>query len=135
MTAQLTQDQKNQKLYLADFIKAYIEAMLWSSTGDDEKPLDEKYSENDFADETRVRIETDCEKFVSANWVLLKYADDCGEDAGNAGHDFWLTREGHGCGFWSRDLDEDDLGDKLTKECEKFGNLDIYVGDDGKLYF
>ncbi len=135
MTTQLTQDQKNQELYLADFIGAYIEAMLWSSTGDDEKPLDAKYSENDFADETRVKIETDCEKFVSDNWGLLKQADDCGEDAAHAGHDFWLTRCGHGAGFFDRDLDEDNLGDKLTEASDKFGNLDPYVGDDGKLYF
>jgi hypothetical protein len=50
-----------------------------------------------------------------------------------AGHDFWLTRNHHGCGFWDRGLGE--LGDQLTKASQQFDEIDLYVGDDGKLYF
>ena len=36
-----------------------------------------------------------------------------------AGHDLYLTSQGHGVGFWDRDeLDEGELGDKLTAVCE-----------------
>ena len=48
------------------------------------------------------------------------------------GHDFWLTRNGHGAGFWDRGLGE--LGQKLTEATKTFGTSDLYIGDDGKIY-
>jgi hypothetical protein len=52
----------------------------------------------------------------------------------SAGHNFWLTRNGHGTGFWDEDLDSDaggkKLGDALTALCKKFGEVWTYVGDD-----
>lgn len=52
-----------------------------------------------------------------------------------AGHDFWLTRNGHGAGFWDRSaLDADGLGDKLTEVAKGFGESDLYRGDDGAIY-
>jgi hypothetical protein len=53
-------------------------------------------------------------------------------DAEKAGHNFWLTREGHGSGFWDEDMDE--VGERLTELSEKFGEGGLYVGDDGKVY-
>lgn len=51
-----------------------------------------------------------------------------------AGHDFWLTRNGHGAGFWDRsELDKPTQG-RLTKAAHAFGNSDLYVGDDGRIY-
>ena len=48
------------------------------------------------------------------------------------GHDFWLTRCGHGVGFWSRGLGR--LGEKLTHLAEQTGDVDLYVGDCGLVY-
>ena len=53
-------------------------------------------------------------------------------DVGFAGHDFWLTRNGHGAGFWDRGLGE--VGDRLSNACKAFGSYDLYIGDDGKIY-
>jgi hypothetical protein len=51
------------------------------------------------------------------------------------GHDLWLTRNGHGAGFWDRnELKKDGLGDKLSDIARKMGEKDPYVGDDGKVY-
>jgi hypothetical protein len=50
-----------------------------------------------------------------------------------AGHDFWLTRNGHGAGFWDGDLSED-VGNALTEAAKKFGECHLYVGDDGQIY-
>lgn len=52
-----------------------------------------------------------------------------------AGHDFWLTRNGHGAGF----LDRPDglyygYQDFFTKQSEAMGTVDIYLGDDGKAH-
>jgi hypothetical protein len=49
------------------------------------------------------------------------------------GHDFWLTRNGHGAGFWDGDWPKE-AGDRLTKACEEFGEFDLYIGDDGMIY-
>ena len=49
------------------------------------------------------------------------------------GHDLWLTRNGHGAGFWDGDY-ADDVGEALTKISEAMGEIDLYVGDDGKIY-
>lgn len=48
------------------------------------------------------------------------------------GHDFWLTRNYHGAGFWDRGLG--DLGNKLTEISKSFGQLSSYVGDDDQVY-
>jgi hypothetical protein len=47
-----------------------------------------------------------------------------------AGHDYWLTRNGHGTGFWDRGLGE--VGDKLTAIC-KYQERHLFVNDSGKL--
>lgn len=46
---------------------------------------------------------------------------------------FWLTRCGHGCGFWDGDWSEP-AATILTDAAHAFGNVDLYVGDDGKIY-
>ncbi len=52
------------------------------------------------------------------------------------GHDLWLTRNGHGCGFWERG---DDIGRRLTANAEPYGAAYVSVGampddEDGTLY-
>lgn len=37
------------------------------------------------------------------------------------GHDLWLTRQGHGAGFWDGDYPRE-LGDELTKVAEMFAS-------------
>ena len=50
-----------------------------------------------------------------------------------AGHDFWLTRNGHGCGYWDGDWPKG-IGVGLDKLAHKFGEFDLFVGDDGLIY-
>lgn len=117
------------------FTRAYIVAALWSSTDGDGTPLDdEKYSDAELAPETLEKIKQDCAKFQADNAALLADFPSTGEYTGleRAGHDFWLTRNGHGAGFWDRGLGQ--LGDKLTMAAKRFPECDLYVGDDGTLY-
>jgi hypothetical protein len=77
----------------------------------------------------------DCEKFLSENYELITNCTRVSTEGysiyGQAGHDFWLTRRGHGAGFWDGDWEH---GDVLTEKSEEFGNVDIYLGDDGLIY-
>lgn len=50
-----------------------------------------------------------------------------GINAEQIGHDFWLTRNHHGVGFWDRGLG--DRGDWLTKRCHPYGTSSLYVYD------
>jgi len=56
-----------------------------------------------------------------------------GHDVVKGCHDFWLTRNGHGAGFWDGDWD-DETGKRLTTISKKYVEIDLYVGDDGKIY-
>jgi len=126
-----------------DFVKAYIEAALWSSTDhsrpDGGDPLDDKYSEDDLAPETLARMREDCDKFVARCGYLLDKST-CRRGTGEyskdaqAGHDFWLNRNGHGVGFWDGDWLPEELGEQLSQGAKGFREFNLYVGDDGKVH-
>ena len=115
-----------------NFTRSYIGTALWSTRdGDTYEDLDDNYDLEDLADETIITIVEDCANFQIENEKLI---EQCDQDEEKCGQDFWLTRNGHGAGFWDGDYG-DELGDELTKQSEKYGELDLYPGDDGKLYF
>lgn len=113
------------------FTTAYIEAALWSSTDNSDasggRPLDCNYGVEDIAPETLASILDDCKAFQEA------HSNDIECNLEQAGHDFWLTRNHHGSGFWDGDW-PDDVGERLTEASHAFGNVDLYVGDDGLIY-
>jgi hypothetical protein len=51
-----------------------------------------------------------------------------GLDLSQCGHDFWLTRNRHGTGFWDRGYEES-IANKLTELSKKAGEYYVY-GDD-----
>ena len=120
---------------LEEFLAAYIEAALWSSTDNDDKPLDSTFSRIDLAPECEAKMHADCEAFLARCERLIRSArlvPDYGKIA-LAGYDFWLTRNGHGSGFWDSDWDMID-GQLLTIECKRFGEVYLYVGDDRRIH-
>lgn len=110
------------------FTRAYVEAALWTSEDDSKEPMDRNYSADDFAPEAMGKIMSECADFQEENAELLSRH----WDAAQAGHDFWLTRNGHGTGFWDRGHGK--AGEILTEAAKRAGERMIYVGDDGKLY-
>lgn len=119
---------------LDKFTIAYLAAALWSSTDDNGNPLDNVYGINDFPQATLDRAIADCEKFQAENGIPV-YAHPEYDDAEMAGHDFWLTRNNHGVGFWDRDQLSEADQTKYTKAAHDFGTCDLYTGDDKQLYF
>jgi len=124
------------------FTEAYIEAAIWSSMDESDesggRPIDENYGPEDLSSEALSAMSDDCRRFQADNEADLDEYESVvatGPEwtpSEQAGHDFWLTRNGHGAGFWSRDVGE--VGDRLSKAAEQFGEQYLYVGDDGKLY-
>lgn len=121
---------------LSDFSRGYVDAIFFTECHCDNEELEEK-GFLDFAPETLKRIEADCAAFEMNNAQALATAYEMHENytPEQAGQDFWLTRNGHGTGFWDRGLGE--TGEELTNACghgTRWPSLDLYAGDDGKLY-
>lgn len=130
------------------FTQAYIECALWASTVDDPRypagqdnpggePMDNHYSADDLAPQTIGRMMSDCAEFQERAGSLMAESSLATHPAfpaeERAGHDFWLTRNGHGAGFWDGDWREP-AATELTKLAHSFGECDLYVGDDGLIY-
>jgi hypothetical protein len=117
------------------FTRAYIQAMMWTEYADEELeiPIDEEHDLDDLAPEALAAIVAVCKEFQESNAAALAeaYASPT-YDEERAGLDFWLTRNGHGVGFWDRGLGS--IGDVLTRAAKVYGECHGYVGDDGKVY-
>jgi hypothetical protein len=109
------------------FTRDYIECAMWSSNDNTGESLD-SYDYTDIAPSTLETMIEDCREFQDQNATLLSRPE-----VQSPGHDFWLTRCGHGTGFWDRKYPKD-LGDALTKAAKSFGDAELYVGDDGYIY-
>lgn len=114
---------------ISQAVLSYLEAALWSSTDENGDPLDDRFSISDLSPEALDRATKDVERFFEAAGDLLD-----GYDLRTACHDFWLTRNRHGAGFWDGDYQKSD-GQALTDLAESFGEIDLCSGDDGALYF
>ena len=135
MTAASPQPNGNAPWY---FLRSYITAALWSSTGDDGESLD-RFDITRITRETRAAMAADCARFYAEHRHSIHcngapQANDVSglswraREASMAGHDFWLTRCGHGAGFWDGDWPEP-AATTLTKASEAFGNVDLYVAN------
>lgn len=114
------------------FFNAYVECALWSSTdnADDSggSPLDENYDADDVAPETLAEMRRDCDDFVEGNATDLAAS---GLDDDHQGHDFWLTRNRHGTGFWDRGIGA--IGNRLSEAAHVYGSVTLYVHE-GKVH-
>ena len=125
------------------FTLACLEAALWSSTGAAGEPLEREHDIADIDQGVLERLAADCKRFqASPAWQAVLASEDdprtarrqgygCVEES--AGRDFWLTRCGHGAGFWDGDWKEPHAS-ALDRLSRSFGNVDLYIGDDGKIH-
>ena len=124
------------------FVRAYMATALWAETDNADEsggePLDANYGFEDFTERSQNIMRADCQKFLAHDGVVqaIQDGDNRGPDGSGpfemAGHDFWLTRNGHGAGFWDGDWPEP-YGDRLDRAARLFGQCDIIVGDDDTL--
>jgi hypothetical protein len=119
-----------------EFFKAYVQAALWSSNDESDEPLDQNYDESDLSDSARTSMREDCEVFLSVNRIdLVEYESVMPRrewsTSAQAGHDFWLTRNHHGTGFWDRGIGA--LGDRLTRAAQSYPEVHLYVNDDEEI--
>lgn len=135
---------------LHPFTQAYITAMLWTETsffpmcewhteetqeavreGSSDGPLPQDAGYSDIHPDTMIQIHTECSDFRRNNARWLSVAAARGYSDEQAGHDFWLTRNGHGAGFWDREvLDEDGLGRQLSDAAKECGERNAWFSEE-----
>lgn len=133
---------------LDEFTQQYIETALWSSMDESNdnggEPMDANYGIDDIAEDTLAEMVAECADFQASFGAYIA------DDLGRAGHDFWLTRNGHGAGFWDGDWEVPffgtpipeifgtpryrTVGDYLTAMSKPYGEYNLYVGDDGMIH-
>lgn len=106
-------------------VRAYLECALWADGSKDNTEAEEDATDINAIDKNSIdRAIKDVGTFKEKAGSLI---DEAGLTDEQVGHDFWLTRNGHGAGFWDRGLG--DIGDKLTELAHKFGQVDVFVDD------
>ncbi len=124
-----------------DFMRGYVECLFFTEEDNlitqwEEEYLNAHGEEEDAPDDVSLdnfdvaslqKIIKDCKAFKAecrkAGLDLKKWGE------AQAGHDFWLTRNGHGAGFWDRGRKD---GDALTKIAKSYGDAFVsiyYLGD------
>ena len=134
--------------HLEEFLGQYVITALWCGIerpeNDPEKDTDKLYDvpQDKLAPETLETMRRDCERFLKDAAPHIEaaiatgevsYGPDCCDEWERAGHDFWLTRNGHGAGFWDGDWPEPQA--KILTDLSKArGERDLYMGDDGRVH-
>lgn len=87
--------------YLDEMTAAYLECAAWAEAPD-EQPARDRWADATFTKAAQKRARLDCMKFLRAVAAsTIETIEDC--DPAQVGHDLWLSRNGHGAGFFDRD--------------------------------
>lgn len=116
----------NSKHYIDDILKNYLECVLWTEEYDEEVKDKTIY---DFSEKSKKEATEQIKWFVDMSGDAL---DDISDES--IGHDLWLTRNGHGSGFFDRGYD-DDIEEILSYLSNILGEVYLEVGDDDKIDF
>ncbi len=117
------------------FFQGYVTCALWASTDNRDDsggmPLDENFGEADIRPDSLASMRADCDDFASSSREMLDVAREAGWDDGRLGHDFWLSRNGHGAGFFDEYYGEDkklrEAFRELQDAARAYGSQDLYT--------
>ena len=113
------------------FTRAYLEAAEWTDCHSDAEEDQPGITDAPWAAAAIEKARLDCAAFQESMRTLL---DETGASDSRHGVDFWLTRNHHGAGFWDRGYDAR-ISDALTDCAHGFGEVYVYLGNDGAVYF
>lgn len=90
------------------------------------------FLQTDIDVDSRIQTYVDIKKFIK-NIGVDAYNEAITEnDLFQFGMDFWLSRNGHGAGFFDHSYDNEQI---LMDNARKMKEVDLYLGDDYKLHF
>lgn len=116
-------------------LAGYTDAAIWFSPEDEQNvSLEQNYGVEDISQGAQLQMATDCYHFFEQ---IKAYVDPDNDAEMHAlGYDFFLTRNGHGAGFWDGDWDHKpvDAVQALTAHSKLMGSWCLMPGTDGILY-
>jgi hypothetical protein len=158
-------DAKLSQIDINKILKGYLECALWTeeerlkedmpnidfNEDEDDEKMDEiekiihlNNSLNRKSIDTFTKEDIDVDSLIDAYSDIKKFIELAGKEVidyaineqglERLGHDIWLTRNRHGAGFLDHSYD-DDMEKKLIEASHKLKEINLYVGDDYKLYF
>jgi hypothetical protein len=130
-------------------LQSLVETLLWSENDNSNEcggePLDTNYCFTDVDEACLAELYQRFQDFVSEAEQLLaaKFGDEwssiddfyigCASGDYQAEHDYIMTVNEHGCGYWDGDW-QDGVGEILCNLARKKPPIYAMVGDDGKIY-
>lgn len=112
-----------------------LEKIINLSSNINKKGFD-TFTKEDIEDNSLIKAYTDIKEFIK------KVGEDTIESAitednvepDTIGHDLWLTRNGHGAGFFDGHYDEE-REEKFLNASREMGSVDLHINENGKLSF
>lgn len=130
--SQLARDYEKE---FAIFLQSYLDAVLFTETNDEDEPLDGLFTPSDIEAGSLAEAEKDCRDFLAKGLNGKALADFLEPDEmAQAGHDFWLTRNGHGAGFWGRPVGMYRGQGKALSEIARGFCIKSGFAEDGKVF-
>lgn len=117
--------------FLPEVEFSYCEAIHF--TEDHSEDTDGDISNLDFSEDSLKTVHNVCQKALKFLYEKFPTFELTQKTCELFGHDLWLTRNGHGAGFWDGDWDEN-IGDVMTKYCQTLHENYVY-GDNGTIRF
>ena len=126
-------------------LRALVASLLWSENDDSDEPLDSNYDIDDIDSDSLRKLEARYQAFAekAEQQLVAKFGDDYSsiEDfyigSGNSDHqtehDYIMTINGHGCGFWEKHDWQDGAREILETLASKESEIHAEVGDDGNI--
>jgi hypothetical protein len=138
---------KTTKADFPAFFEAYLVAALWSTNinegeegngGEREgDPFDKHFSVSDFTEEALEVLRAHAFSFWCRMWCYIDHekpptsSHTAPRNATQAGHDFWLTQNGHGAGFWDGGWPV--YGEQFTKLSKCYPEINLYVTSENQV--
>ena len=110
-----------------DYYSDYFECMFWADINSDTENYNGNLDYMSIDKPDLIRCIEDLDAFFEKANAILENTD---YTHAQACHDFYLTRCGHGCGFWEYDHCDKEAGDKLTEISKEFGTIYISIDND-----
>lgn len=110
---------------------SYLFCAIWCGTDSDnnDEPLDKNFDVDDFIEESKKIASEDCEKFYKeSKKIIEKVMEKHNVEISSIGHDFYLSRNGHGAGFFDRGWGK--LGDYLQIAARRYKETYVEIDSD-----
>ncbi len=119
-------DDLNHYILVNEVTNQYIETAIWADLPEDSE-LDSSHVTGESWSNARASVELFLDSIEEDLEEYLELSD-----AGQLGHDFWLTRNGHGAGFWDRENLTEELKNSLTDHAKSLSEVNLFACEESE---